>query len=101
VRSGRAGSFNADLATGLGSPVGPALIADLVASTIARPLVTSATAVRSSAHYAAIHSRKAHLPNRGSKPHKSSGQPHAVVRSAQVRSPGAARVSVHPIRLSG
>jgi hypothetical protein len=80
VHSGRAGSFNANLVTGLGSPVGPALIADLVASTLSHPLVTSTARVRSSARFAAVHSPKAHLPNRGAKRHQPAVQPHAAAR---------------------
>ena len=82
VHSGRAGSFNANVVTGLGSPVGPALIADLVASTVSQPLVTSTARVRSSAHFAAVHSRKARLPKRASKPHKPADQSPAVARIA-------------------
>ncbi len=85
VHSGRAGSFNANLVTGLGSPVGPALIAGLVASTISEPLVTSAVSLRSGAHTAAVHSSKAHRSNRQGKPHQPVDQ-----------SPAAGRISDHP-----
>jgi hypothetical protein len=83
VHSGRRGSFNANLVTGLGSPVGPALIADLVASTLSHHLVTSTARVRSNARFAAVHSPKSHLPNRGAKRHHPAVQPHAATRIAQ------------------
>jgi hypothetical protein len=81
VHSVRAGSFNAALTTGLGSPVGPALVADLVASTLSQPLVTSAAAVRTSVHSRVVHFPRAHLPGRGAKPHRTAGLTHPAART--------------------
>ena len=54
----------ADTATGLGSPVGPSLIGDLVTSTITTPLPTSGVSVVANPptkHVGKQHSHRAHV----------------------------------------
>jgi hypothetical protein len=95
--STHAGAFHVNLATGLGSPVGPSLIADLVASTLTQPLVTSTAGLRAAVRATAVHVRRTHPVKGGLRHHKQAGATqvaeHVLLRSSH----GLRRPSAHPV----
>jgi hypothetical protein len=92
----RAGAFHVNLATGLGSPIGPSLVAGLVASNLREPLVTSTASVRAASRSAAVHLRKTLPAVGGLKHHPQAGAVRVALRPSKRPSPGLARLSAHP-----
>jgi hypothetical protein len=82
----------ANLSTGLGSPNGPVLIADLVASNLSVPLTTSGASASGSITAAHSRARKGHVAADTSR-HQPDKAGHAMTRA----SADAARHSAHPL----